>query len=326
MINIASLFDPASISRRLQVAPTIRTPVMDIVFKERVQWPLATITADMVSNVVHELPLIRRGSPSIPATERTGQIELYEPFPIRPNDAVTAAELNNIRNLDASSREAWATVRQELLRKVVRKTTEALCAVSLSGTLSWPVRLETGQFDTYTVVYGSPLSVTPDKLLDDPGGVKTYDIFVILTAMHEKLEEYGYGSEVEIWADSLTYGQIFKIAEASSTTAKIKIEVGKEGIYIGNYLIKRRAEKYRNPETGATAPIMPAKTLRMLALDANFMLPYCAVDDIDGNLRGMPFFIKAIPIQDPSGVRLVAEAKPFPLPNMKGICDAVVLE
>jgi hypothetical protein len=38
----------------------------------------------------------------------------------------------------------------------------------------------------------------------------------------------------------------------------------------------------------------------------------------------MPFFIKPIPLQDPSGVKLVAESKPFPIVNTSAICTATV--
>ncbi len=63
----------------------------------------------------------------------------------------------------------------------------------------------------------------------------------------------------------------------------------------------------------------------MIALDAGHSLPYCAIDDLDGNLQALPFFIKPVKTDIPSGYSLIAESKPFPLVNVNGIvtCTAI---
>jgi hypothetical protein len=166
--------------------------------------------------------------------------------------------------------------------------------------------------------------VTPTKLFS-AADAKLKDIFAVLQAMEEKLEEKGYGSTKEIWAGKTAYEAIFAIAEASTSTAKIRVELSEQGINIGGYLIKRRAETYRNPNGGAATACLDLKTLRMVATDAGHTLPYCALDDLDANLQPLPFFVKPIELKDPSGYKLVAESKPLPIPNMDGVCDAVVV-
>jgi hypothetical protein len=296
---------------------------MDTVFGNRPQHPLPIIGVDDITPVVHALPVVKRGAPSIPALKESAVTNFYEPYPVRPNTRVSGVDLNNLKLLGQSSRDAWAQNKVELLRRAVRQTVEAMASMSLTGTLSWPVQLEHGGWETYQVEFGSLVSVTPDKLWT-ADGVKIVDVWETLSAQQEALQELGYGGTVEIWAGKTAYNALFKVAEDSKTTAKIRVEISDQGINIGGYLVKRRAEKYRNPQSGAMTDVVGPKVCKMIALDAGHMLPYCAIDDLDGNLQPLPFFVKPVQRDDPSGYMLIAESKPFPVPNVKGICDATV--
>lgn len=324
MFDLKSLFTKDCIVRYLTSLPPILTPVMDNIFTDRPQLGLPVVGADLVRSVANTLPVVRRGAPSIPATSQSGSISFYEPLPIRPNSQVTGQDLNNLQVLKPGGREAWAVQKTDLLRQVVRKTTEAMCAKVLSGTLAWPVQLEAGGFDSYEVSFGSPLSVTPDVLWSE-AGAKLKDVYMTLAAMEEALQEKGYGSTVKIWAGKAAYEKLFTLAEASVTTAKLRVEMTQHGINVGGYLVERRIEKNRNPQTGTLTATVEDNDVVMIATDAGHRLVYCAVDDLDANLQPMPFFVKPIKLEDPSGYKLVAESKPFPLPNVEGICKATVV-
>ena len=324
MFNIRSLFTKESIVSRLKSAPVIKTPVMDAIFTVRPQLGLPVVGAELITEVVAALPLVRRGSPAIAATAKTGAITFYEPFPIHPFVAVTGMDLNNLKVLSPQGREAWAAERQDFLRRTVRMTAEAICATTLTGTLSWPVALEGGAWDTYEVVYGDVLSVTPGTVWND-SGAKLKDVFETLQDMEEEINDKGYGGTLEIWAGKTAYSALFALAEKHTGTAKMKVEISEQGINVGGYLVKRRSEKNKNPQTGAMAPVVPDKEVKMIATDAGHKLPYCALDDLDANLQPMPFFAKPVKMDDPSGYRLIAESKPFPIVNVNGICKAVVI-
>jgi hypothetical protein len=323
MFDLTSLFTKESMIRRLKSLPVLKTPVMDAIFTDRPQLPLPVVSADMVRQVARTMPVIRRGAPSIPATSVTGEISFYEPLPVRPNVQVTGQDLNNLKVLNAQSKEAWAVERTELLRRAVRATVEGMCSVAMTGTLTWPVKLEAGGYDSYSVVFGSPLSVTPTTLWS-AGGAKLKDVFKSLSDMEEALEAYGYGSNVVIWAGKTAYDTLFGLAEASVTTAKIRVEITDQGINVGGFLVRRRAEKWRNPQTGALTAVVPDNDVWMIDLNAGHKLVYCAVDDLDANLQALPLFVKPVKLVDPSGYKLIAESKPFPLPNVEGICEATV--
>lgn len=324
MYNIRGLFSRDAIIRYLKDLPVIKTPVMDIVFEDRPQHGLPVLGADDVVQQAMPLPVIRRGAPSIPAVSESGSIVMYEPMPIRAHNFVSGADLLNLQMLHGDGQSAWATQKTDLLRRAVRRTTEALCALSLSGAVSWPMALENGGFESYEIDYGTPLSAAPDTLWDAEG-VKLRDVFELLSDMQELLQDGGYGGVVEVWAGRAAYGALFAIAEASITTAQIRVEITEAGINVGGFLVKRRSERHRNPQTKAMVPVVPDKAVKMIATDAGHKLPYCALDDLDARLQPMPFFVKPVLKDDPSGYKLIAESKPFPVPNVRGICDAVVL-
>lgn len=324
MLDIRGLFSKEAIIRYLTALPILKTPVMDTVFGDRPQHPLPMLGADDVSLVANPLPVVRRGAPSISAVSESGNITLYEPLPVSAHKSVTGADLLNLQMLRGDGLEAWAREKADLLRRACRLTTEALCALALTGTVEWPVQLEKGGWEVYKIEYGVPLSVTPDTLWD-AGGVKLKAVFELLTNMQELIQDNGFGGQVVIWAGKAAYNALFAIAEASVTTAKMRVEITEKGINVGGYLVERRSERNRNPQTGAMTPVVGDDDVVMLALDAGHKLPYCALDDLDARLQPLPFFVKPIETKDPSGYRLVGMSKPFPVPNVKGICRATVL-
>lgn len=324
MYNIRGLFSRDAIIRYLQSLPVIKTPVMDIIFDDRPQHGLPFLGADDVAQQAMPLPVIRRGGPSISAVSESGFVAMYEPMPIRTHKFVTGADLSNLQMLHGDGQSAWAAQKTEVLRRAIRRTTEALCALSLSGAVSWPMALENGGFEAYEIEYGVPVSVDPEKLWSAEG-VKLGDVFELLSDMQEALQDNGYGGTVEVWAGRAAYRALFAIAEATTSTAKMQVEITEAGINVGGFLVKRRSERYRNPQTKAMVPVVADEHVKMIATDAGHKLPYCALDDLDAKLQPMPFFVKPILKDDPSGYKLIAESKPFPVPNVKGICDAVVV-
>lgn len=325
-VNIRGLFSREAIIKYLVSLGPVYTVVQDTIFKNRPQQPGPLIGEDIIRAVAKAMPLGRRGSRSITVPGGTGASNFYEPFPIHPDISVTGADLNNLKlyQANADSLGIWAQNKTSYLRDIVRATTEAMCAVALCGRLQWPVQLEGGGFETYDIDYGTIQSVVPSKLLDAVD-VKTADVFELLTEMQLKLQLQGFGGTIEIWAGKAAYSALYKICEKSVTTAKINIQITDQGINIGGFLIKRRAELYFNPQSKTYIPTVGDKVIKMIATDAGHIMPYAAIDDLDGNLEPMPFFIKPIETKNPSGYQLVAESKPLPVVNVDGICDATVV-
>ena len=323
LISLRGLFTPQAIVQYLKALPILKTPVMDIVFGNRPQSPLPLIGRDDVNTVIRAMGLTRRGAGSIPIPGSSGQSDFFEPFPIHPNVFVGAHDLNNLKLLGQSSKETWARGKTDVLRRVIRATTEAMAATSISGTLAWPVQLEGGVWDTYSVDFGSPVAYVPQKLWN-AADAKISHVMGQLQDMQEALQDNGYGGQIEWWAGKQAYSDLLVLAEKVTTTAKIRVEISEKGIDVGGFVVKRRTEKNRNPQTGAMTPVVADNDLVAVALDAGHVMPYAALDDLDANLQPLPMFVKPIEQKDPSGVKLVGQSKPFPSPNMKGIAKATV--
>lgn len=323
MIDLRGLFTPQAVAQRLKTLPIIKTPIIDEIFVDRPQNPFALVGIEDITAVVKAMPVTRRGAASIPATGETMGYSFIEPLPVNIHSKVTAADLNNLKMLSATSKEAWATAKTDYLRKAARLTTEGIAVQSLSGAISWPCQVTPGVFETYAISYGSPLTVVPGVLWD-AGGCTVSDVFATLQAMEEAVNEMGY-SDIVYWAGKTAYLNLMKVAENSKTTAKIRVEMTDQGINIGGYLVKRRAEKYTNPQTGSPVPYIADKAIKAVARDAGSKLIYSAIDDLDANLLPMPFFPKAVKTDDPSGYTIIGQSKPLPVANPKGICDATVV-
>lgn len=326
IINIRGLFTREAIIQYLTQLPVLETPVMDTVFTYRPQQPLALIGADIVKAVARAMPLARRGGRSISIAGGTGSTGFYEPFPIHPDISVTGADLNNLTIIQGNkaSLDAWAQGKTDILRRTVRATTEALCCVSLSGKIQWPVQLEGGAFETYEIDYGAIQVFNPaTKWSNDKAKMK--DVFLSLRGMHKKLKEKGYGGKIETWAGEDAYNALFSLAESFQSTAQFRVEITESGINVGGYLVKPRDETYYNPQTKAMVPIVAAKMVKMIALDAGHVMPYAALDDLDANLQPLPFFVKPVKTENPSGYQLIGESKPLPVVNVDGICEAEVV-
>jgi len=324
MLDIKGLFTKEAIIIRLKDMPDLKTPVMDTLFLDRPQHPLPLLGKDEILDTAAALPLVRRGGASVAAAPVGGTVDFFEPLPVRPSVSVTGAELNNLKLLDGGGLEAWARNKTDYLRKRVRATTEALCGLATSGAITYPVKLEGGSWENFTVSFGSLLSVTPGTLWGAQGA-KLKDVMVTLIAMRKAIQAKGFGSELEIWAGEDAYMALFALAEASQTTAKLRVEITDDSIQVGGFAVKLRGETWKNPQTGALAAYVPAKDVRVIAKDGGHKCPYCALDDLDANLQALPFFVKPVKTQDPSGYKLIGESKPFPVVNVNAICGATVL-
>ena len=325
MLDIKGLFTKEAIVTRLKDMPDLKTPVMDALFTDRPQHPLPLLGKDEVLDVAAALPLVRRGGASVAAAPAGVTVDFFEPLPVRPSVQVTGAELNNLKLLDSGGLEAWARNKTDYLRKRVRATTEALCALATSGAVTYPVKLEGGGWENFEVSFGALLAVTPGVLWG-AAGAKLKDVMQCLIAMRKSIQVKGFGgSELEVWAGEDAYMALFALAEASQTTAKLRVEITDDAIQVGGFAVKLRAETWKNPQTSALVPYVPAKAVRMIAKDAGHKCPYCALDDLDANLQALPFFVKPVKTDDPSGYKLIGESKPFPVVNVNGISQATVL-
>lgn len=326
MPEITGLFTREALLAHLKEMPVLKTTVMDAIFPEAAQQqvPLPIVGVDEISTVLTALPVVRRGAASVATQGETIGGVFYEPLPISANRKITGTALNNLKMVDRGGMDVWARGQVDILRKRVRATKEAMCANVLSGTLTWPVKQEGGGWETWTVAFGDIKTVTV-AMKWDAASAKMANVRATLDAMHTQLQSSGYGGTVKIWAGKTAWAALSALVEALTSTAKQNVRHGQATIEIDGWVIEKMTETYVNPQTGAVVPKVADKDVVMVATDAGHKLFHCALDDLDANLQPLPFFINPIRMKDPSGWKLVAQSKPFPVINPKGVCKATVI-
>lgn len=332
LAQLNNLFVANSIAQALNTLPPVETTIMDSYFKSRPSHPMSIIGLQEVCDVVQTVPVVRRdGNPVSLGTEKA-EMNFIAPLPIKVKVNVSASDLNDLRTLFGNTQavEAWRNRKVEQMRNAIRNTTEGMCSVVLAtGALTWPIWLDGGVKENYSVDYGDILSYTSETLLS--GSSKLSDIYALLRKMEEKIKKSGIGGNVEFLAGSDVVAILLDIVEAHTSTAEgspYKLELGKGYIQVGSYVIKFMDEVYPDPNNiqGEWINKIPAKALFCVSTNAIGSVWYCAIDSISANNAAMPLHIVPVKKDDDSGITLIANAKPLPARSSKGVCKAIVVE
>jgi len=326
---IKMLFTPETIAKALKVFPKIETPVMDIIFPNRPQKTSPVLTVEEVFEVNQTAPVIQRGGAPVAMQSEKTVLSTIEPLQIRPTLQISAVDLNNLKYLKQTDREQWMLEKTEMLRRIVRRTIEGIAATSLTGKISWPLRLEGGGWSTYEIDFTAngenPIGEYTPALLWSNNTAKIKTIFNDLIGMRKILKRNGYGGQCVIWAGEEAFTAIAGVVENYVSTAEkrdLRAEYSGEFIQIGTFKIELRSEEYQNPQTSIYVPIIPSKSIVMFTPSANNRLFYCALDDLDADLQALPMFIKPMRVNDM--ISLVASSKPLPVPVTKSFVWAEV--
>lgn len=322
--DIKGLFSPQFIVSQLRQLPPLETPIIDTIFTDKSQLPFPVVALEDIEMCLDELPFITRGGKSIALGGDSLEGKTIEPLSIRMNEGIKASDLINLYALDGTSREVWTKNKIDKMRRIYRKTLEALCAISISGKIVWPVKTEAGQFTTYTIDYGTPTELTIENQWDAEGA-EIKHVFTSLKMMKKVLKANGYATNLEVWAGDKAYEALFGLTDSHPEKSSIPVSINEDYIDIAGFKVKDRSETYRNPETGDLHPVVAENEIVMISKDAGHKLVYCAVDDLDAKFRAIPFFIKPVKKDDPSAISLIGEGKPLPVVNVKGICKGKVV-
>jgi len=322
MIELEKLLQNQKIiAEVVKTLPPLKTKVVDEVYTRRVNHPFPQIGIKEVQDVTGAVPVVRRGTPGVPVTGGDSSITYIEPQPIKVTDSVTAVDANNLKSMGSQGYRAFMAQKLDILRRKIRATTEALAAQSLTGKISYPIRLENGQNDTYEVDFGSPLSYTPSSTWDSASLKDVYNQLVEIEAV---LQEEGIAQNVTFWAGKSAFMELVGKVQDLSTNTVPKPEVSGNKINLFGYTIEMVNQKYRLPD-GTLKPVVPDNKLVAFDKNAGFTLFYLAVDNFKAGLQAVPMFISSYQTQDGSSFVIQAESKPLPVPIVKAICWAQVL-
>jgi hypothetical protein len=322
-MDLKKFFTREAIVDTLQRLPELKTPVMDLLYTDRRNHPFPVVGYRDLNLPAGNIPVVRRGSQSYPLNPTDGKISMIEVQPVNPSVYLSAADLNNMKLLDPQGQQAYIDNQIDNLRRACRATAEAISAQSLTGKIAYPLRADAGAYLTYEVDFGTPASVSIAKKWDD-ANTKVADIVKSLGQIIDTLKKTAPAMDVQILCGFDVYAALVDKIGALPNSAIA--QVGADYISLGGVAkIQLLSANYIDLTTGNAVSAIPAKTILAVDRSSGFKLLYAALDQMDAGLVALPFYAQPVTTQDPSGVKIIGESKPLPVPNVKGIVQAVVL-
>jgi excisionase family DNA binding protein len=309
--------------KRLERLPEIKSPVMDTVCPEskRANHPRSIIALKGLPKEVKNIPVIRRGTQAVPISDKTAASGC-EPFPVEASVTRAAAGLSDLIAAGlASAVEAELDQKVDRMRKATRAATEALAAQPLTGKIRYSVRgALADNSEPYTADFGAAKTHAVGKAWNDNAAALAGIIKDCLAA-GGKARGDGYGNSLAVLVNSdafnLVITQILK-----QPAGALNLSVADNAVNFPGFTLRRLASTYYGCKAKQETPVIPGGKACAVALDAPHWLPCCAIDDIDAQPAPLPFFPKAVKIENPSAWELYGKSKPFPVPTVDAACWA----
>jgi hypothetical protein len=304
--------------------PPLRTFVLDLIYPEAVRWnhPKDKLAHADLGLPEKNIPLITRGSSSYPIPLDKTALKLIDPANITPSLILNAHEINEMRSLGLAQQQQLVDKKIDKLRKIIRKTTEAMAIQSITGKISYDIRNADGALDVYEVDFGKPRSI-PISLKWDAEGTTAGDITASIGQIVDSLQETSDGTDFVFLCGYDVYAAL--VTKAAKLKNSDLIKVFPDHVQIGNAKFIICSAKYYSYKEKTYKKAIPAKSIVVIAKDDAFSLAYCALDSLDANFASLPFFVNAVKQDDPEALKLIAQARPMPIPNVDAIRTAVVL-
>ena len=329
--QLLGLFTPEAVRVHLRNAEPIETTIIDSFFPKTIQSLLPAVGVADLYQAARTIPMVMRGGSAISLKTETMQMDLVEPLPLKGSYPITGRELNDLRMILGSqhSAQAWRNEKLEFMRQVLRHSAEGVASKAVTGKISWPVRLDGGQYDTWEYDFGSTETVVPSVKWDSADPKPTAaNIRATLKAMRTKARKRGLGAKIRYLAGEDAFQAAYSVVEAMTAAQSLKVgfEVKqKEGaIDFGGFLLEEFSETYPDPRTGADTLKIPGNAVVALPEKA-FTRFYAALDNIHAGLQPLPIFIRVVEDPEGGGLKLIGESKVLPAPVVEAIVWATVL-
>ncbi len=323
-MNSLDLINEKMIVNAIKKLPEVKTPIMDVFF------PKANRRAHMYPYIAHKLaqklignvPVVSRDSSSVSAGQGGSETTLIVPMPIKLKEFLSDARLNDLRSMgqDAIQSEIDSIISD--MRYDIRLTAEALCAQALvDGKINYWMDVD-GKAEKYGVDYQGKY---PSFAASKKWGTDSTTLDDIASDLDEMAGEIqkagGLGPVVFACGKDVFTAIRKKMNNENQHKATLKNGV----IEVDGYLIHRISDSYKtgNKKTDV-APKIPAKYIVGSAVENNH-LRYCSLDDAEAKFKGLPFFAKTKRSEDPDGVKIFGQSKPFPLPTVATCIKSQVL-
>jgi len=307
--------------------PPIRTFIMDLIYPESVRFnhPKDKLAHADLGLPEKNIPLITRGSQSYAVPLNKTVLKLIDPANITPSLKIGAHEANEMRSLGVEQVKQLIDRKIDKMRKIVRKTTEALSQQSLSGKISYAIRDADNSLDVYEVDFTSGKGIKKVNIAKkwNAAGITPGEIVADIGAITSDMQLTSDGTDIVFLCGNDVYAALVNVAAQNKNSDIIKVMP--DHVLIGNAKFIICNAMYYDHKTKANVKAIPAKTIKAIAKDDAFSLAYCALDSFEASHAGLPFFIDTEQTKDPEALKLIAQSRPMPIPNVDAIRDAEVL-
>jgi len=303
----------------------VRTFIMDLIYPESVRFnhPKDKLAHADLGLPEKNIPLITRGSSSYPIPLNKTALKLIDPANITPSLVLNAQEINEMRSMGLEQQQQLVDRKIDKLRKIVRKTTEAMAIQSITGKIAYDIRNADGTLDVYEVDFGTPRRVAIAKKWD-ASGTTAGDIVAAVGQIVDSLGETSDGSDIVYLCGYDVYSAL--VTKAGELKNSDLIKVFEDHVQIGNAKFIICSAKYWSYKTKQTVKAIPAKSVVAIAKDDAFSLAYCALDSFDAGFASLAFYVNITKQDDPEAIKLTGQSRPMPIPNVDAIRIAEVLE
>ena len=321
---IRKFFQIQALVTALNRLPPLKTFMMDLIYPEAVRrnHPFDRLSYSDLCLPTKNIPLVTRGSVSYALTPDKNTLTQIDPANFTPSITLTAADCNRFRSLGIGGQQQLVDNHIDKLRRSVRKSTEALALQSITGKIAYDIRGGDGTLDTYMVDFGTPKTITVSKKWD-ASGTQAGDVIAALGQIGNDIKKTSDGTEIIHLIKYDVYAALVNMAAA--TANKDLIKVAEDHILVGTTKFYLCNAQYYSYKTKSYVEAVPNKSVISIARDDAFGLYYCALDSFDVDFAALPFGVRAAPSDDPEGVKLIAQSRPMPVPNVEAIRTAQVL-
>ena len=304
--------------------PPLRTFIMDLIYPESVRFnhPKDKLAHADLGLPEKNIPLITRGSSSYAVPLNKTALKLIDPANVTPSLVLNASEINAMRSLGLEQQQQLIDRNIDKLRKIVRKTTEAMAIQSITGKIAYDIRNADNTMDTYIVDFGTPKSVAIAKKWD-ASTTTAGDIVASIGQIIDSIQETSDGTDIIFLCGFDVYSAL--VSKAGELKNSDLIKVFPDYVQIGNAKFVICNAKYYSYKEKTNVKAIPARTVVAIAKDDSFSLAYCALDSFDANFASLAFYVNTVKQDDPEAVKLIGQSRPMPIPNVDAIRTAQVL-
>lgn len=292
------------------------------VFGQAIFYPSVRIPWSVLKETLSNIPVVRRGTKAYQLGGDDIETQAIEPQGFSTVSYISAAELNNMKALGLQNIQKFFDMLQFGVMRKIEFSTEALCAQSLTGKISYPMKTAEGALETFDVDYGETLRHNFATSLN-AADATIETVYTALQEMDEAIQAKGYGINVETLCGKTLFARIVTLAGDKKSNV-LDVKVSKGQVSVGGYIINLENGSYETMAGGIKTRVQTVDDDKMVMvdLDAGHNLYYAALDDLDAGLQALPFFSKVKKVDDPSGADVYTMSKPLPAVVVDAICWA----